>query len=291
MIRMIDRKVGLTAFLVLNLLSIVLAQQTSSPAIDSVIYKKIDGIELGVKIYAPASISEGELLPAMIFFHGGGWNGGSPSQFEEQAKYFSSRGMVCFLPEYRLKNKHQTTPFEALQDAKSAIRFIKANGAEFHIDTSRIVAAGGSAGGHLAVAASVINGYNGAQDDLAISAKTSALVLFNPVFDNGPGGYGYERIGEAYRDFSPLHNLKKGVPPTLLLFGDEDQLVPVATIRYYQLVMEKIGSRCDVELYPGQKHAFFNYNNREYYNKTVIAVDKFLESLGYIHGKPTLNID
>ena len=254
---------------------------------EEMVYKTIDAIDLALFIYHPEA--QEKPGPAIIFFHGGGWNGGSPNQFREHAKYFSSRGLACILAEYRLKEIHGASPFEALKDAKSAIRYLKEHAVELGIDSSKIIASGGSAGGHLAVASSVILTYNEIDDNLAYSSKAAALVLFNPVFDNGPGGYGYDRVGEAYKDFSPLHNLKKGAPPTLLLFGDQDNLVPVETILYYQKVMEKIGSRCDLKLYKGEKHAFFNYDKKSNYIKTVIAMDEFLQSLGYLKGEPTLN--
>jgi acetyl esterase/lipase len=116
-------------------------------------------------------------------------------------------------------------------------------------------------------------------------------VLFNPVIDNGPGGYGYERIGNAYKDFSPLHNIREGAPPTIIFLGTNDNLIPVETAEYYQKVMEKVGSRCELYLYEGQGHGFFNYRNPEYYKKTVFEADKFLQSLGYLNREPLIEIE
>jgi acetyl esterase/lipase len=126
---------------------------------------------------------------------------------------------------------------------------------------------------------------------LSVSCVPNALVLFNPVIDNGPAGYGYERIGKAYKNFSPLHNISEGVPPTIFFLGTNDHLIPVATARYYQAAMVKVGSRCDLFLYEDQPHGFFNFRNREYYNKTVLETDKFLISLGYLTGKPSIDSD
>jgi acetyl esterase len=115
-----------------------------------------------------------------------------------------------------------------------------------------------------------------------VSCIPNSLVLFNPVIDNSPGGYGYERIGEAYKNFSPLHNINKGAPPTIFFLGTNDDLIPVETAQYYKVVMEKVGSRCDLKLYKGEGHGFFNYRNTKYYNQTVAVTDRFLQSLGYI---------
>jgi len=113
----------------------------------------------------------------------------------------------------------------------------------------------------ISQALQIINGYNKDTDNLTVNCKPNALVLFNPVIDNRPGGLGYERIGKEYINFSPLHNLMKGAPPTIILLGTKDNLIPLETIKYYKTVMQKVGSRCDVKLYEGQKHGFFNYRN------------------------------
>lgn len=137
----------------------------------------------------------------------------------------------------------------------------------------------------------MVKGYNDASDDFGFSAIPNALILFNPVIDNGPGGYGYERIGEQFVNFSPMHNIHAGAPPTLLLLGTKDSLIPVVTAQYYQMVMEKVGSRCELILYEDQPHGFFNYPNFENYKKTVQASDNFLQSLGYLEKKPVVNIE
>jgi acetyl esterase len=258
---------------------------------EQVLYKKIDTTELFMEVHYPESINTATEYPALVFFFGGGWTGGSISQFEPHARYFSRRGMICILADYRVKVRQQTTPFESLKDAKSAIRYIREHAVKFHIDTSRIVAAGGSAGGHLAAATALIDDYNESTDNLSVSCIPNALILFNPVIDNGPGGYGYDRITDAYKSFSPLHNITNGAPPTIIFLGTNDNLIPVETAKYYQKVMEKVKSRCELHLYEGQGHGFFNYNNFEYYRKTVSEADEFLQSLGYLNKEPVIIIE
>ncbi|MEM6330242.1 MAG: dienelactone hydrolase family protein, partial [Planctomycetota bacterium] len=104
---------------------------------------------------------------------------------------------------------------------------------------------------------------------------------FNPVFDNGPGGYGHDRVKAYWRGFSPLHNITPGAPPTVLLFGTRDKLVPVSTVRRYERLMHGVDARCDVHLYEGQGHGFFN-RGRPAYAETLAAVEGFLESVGYL---------
>lgn len=151
-------------------------------------YKKIGDTKLDITVYKPDTMNSQNKYPALIFFYGGGWINGNIKQFQPGAEYFSKKGIVCFLVDYRTKKKNNTTPFESLKDAKSAIRFIRQNAAKFLIDTSKIIAAGGSAGGHLAAATAFVDEYNEETDNLNFSCKPNALVLYNPVIDNGPGG-------------------------------------------------------------------------------------------------------
>jgi acetyl esterase/lipase len=195
------------------------------------------------------------------------------------------------LVDYRIKSINNTTPFESVKDAKSVIRYIRTKESSFNVDSSKIIASGGSAGGHLAAATALLDSYSETTDDLSISCIPNALVLFNPVFDNGPGGYGFEQIRDEYKNFSPLHNIKKGAPPTIVFLGSNDKHIPVETAAYYKKVMEKVGSRCDLKIYDGQNHGFFNYKNLEYYKKTVMEADAFLVSLGYLNNEPVVNIE
>jgi len=253
-------------------------------------YKQIDTTKLFMEICTPEKLDNNKKYPAMVFFFGGGWNKGSITQFKPHANYFAQRGLVCFLVDYRVKNRQNTTPFESLKDAKSAIRYIRTHADKFQIDTTKIVAAGGSAGGHLAAAAALINDYNESTDNTAVSCKPNALVLFNPAIDNGPGGVGYSRIGDKYTKFSPIHNIQKGAPPTIILSGTADNLIPVETIKKYETLMLQAGSICEVRLYEGRAHGFFNYNKFDNYKSTLIEVDTFLQSLNYLKTLPVVEI-
>ncbi len=256
--------------------------QASGEEIKTIVYKTVDTVNLTMEVFYPPAFDTGKLYPAMVFFFGGGWQNGSVKQFEHHAEYLAGRGLVCFLADYRVKSRQHTTPFESLSDAKSAVRYLRKNAVQLHIDPGKIIAAGGSAGGHLAAATAMVKGFDQPGEDLTVSAVPDALVLFNPVIDNGPGGYGYDRVGERYKELSPLCNIRKGAPPTIFFLGTRDRLIPVETAKYYKKVMERVGSRCDLFLYEGQEHGFFNYKNRDYYYRTLLETDIFLTSLGYL---------
>jgi len=257
-------------------------------------YKQKDTVILKMHVIFPSEKQGEKYHPAIIFFFGGGWNSGTITQFRPHAEYFASRGMVAILADYRVKSRHNTSPFDAVSDAKSAIRYLRKNFETLRIDTSAIVASGGSAGGHLAAAAATVPGLNDPEDDLRINARPAALVLFNPVFDNGPSSYGYERFGERYTEISPMHNIRKGIPPAIVFLGTSDKLIPVKTAELFRKKMEEAGSRCDLFLYDGQPHGFFNYRKtgdliNPYFIKTVNQSDLFLKSLGYLKGDPTID--
>ena len=132
-----------------------------------------------------------------------------------------------------------------MNDAKSAMRWVRSHAAELGIDPNRIASGGGSAGGHLAAFVGMVEGKDDPQDDTKVSAKSNAMCLFNPVFDNGPGGWGTERVGDRYQEFSPAHNITKDDPPAIVFLGSQDKLIPVKTLETFKANMEKAGVRCE----------------------------------------------
>ncbi|MBB4078733.1 acetyl esterase/lipase [Lewinella aquimaris] len=269
------RSLKLLVFLLIS--SSAWGQQT-----EVVTYKQLDTSELKLEVILPDNFTDQGSYPAIVFFFGGGWNSGSREHFRPQADYFAGRGVVCFLADYRTKNSHGTTPFTSVMDAKSAMRYVRTHAEQWQLDTAKIAAGGGSAGGHLAAATAMVKEYNDPQDDLSVSSRANALLLYNPVVDNGPAGYGYERIGEAYPDFSPLHNIDSSTPPTLFLLGTADHLIPVTTAEYYCMAIERVGGRCELKLYEGGRHGFFNVQNADHFRSTMEASDLFLQELGWI---------
>jgi acetyl esterase/lipase len=256
-------------------------------------YKQVGDVTLKIDIFEPKPKSAAKKYPAIVFFFGGGWVGGSPEQFRGQCEYFAGRGMIALAADYRVKKRHDTTPAECVKDGKSAMRWIRAHADQLGIDPTRIAAGGGSAGGHVAAAVANSPGFDEAGEDTSVSCRPDALVLFNPVFDNGPEGYGHERVKEFFPAISPLHNLKPGAPPTIVFLGTADKLIPVATAKEYQAKMQENGDRCELRLYDGQPHGFFNYreSTQAFYYRTLFEADKFLASLRWIEGEPTIAPD
>lgn len=247
-------------------------------------YKRIGGGELNLHVFEPPGLGDGPPRAAIVFFFGGGWLSGTPAQFYPQCAHFAARGLVAMAAEYRVATLHGTSPRECVQDGRSCLRWIRARAGELHLDPQRLAAGGGSAGGHVAACTALDTGYDEPGEDTSISCRPDALVLFNPVLDNGPGGYGYDRVQAIHETFSPAHNLRPGLPPTLLMLGTCDDLIPVATLERYATASRALGNRCELLLYEGRPHGFFNYEDGQnpIYGQTLADADAFLSSIGLL---------
>lgn len=286
------RPAGLDLWLLTFALSYGLApwcHAAEAPVGQSRVYKKAGARELRLFVVNPTDWKPTDQRPALVLFHGGGWTGGFPVQFNDQAAYLAQRGMVCIQVEYRLVKDVPGPPVDCVQDAKSAMRWVRSHAGELGIDPKRIAAGGGSAGGHLAAFAGMVEGLDDPQDDSTISPKANALVLFNPVFDNGPdGGWGQQRVGDRYKEFSPAHNISTDDPPAIVFLGRNDTLNGVAVVERFKANMTAVNVRCETRYYEGQSHGFFNKD--PWKTITLAEADKFLASLGWLTGEPTLQV-
>jgi acetyl esterase/lipase len=254
-------------------------------------YRKVGDTELKVWIFEPAAKGT-KPLPAIVFFFGGGWTGGSPTQFEPQSRHLASRGMIAIVADYRVKTRQDAKPADCVSDAKACVRWVRANAARLGIDPERIAVGGGSAGGHLAASTATLPGLDPAQDDKSVSCIPDALVLFNPGTVMAPfpsldlkgfgAGLDKAKFGCEPTEISPLHHVKKGTPPTIIFHGKADTTVPYTTVEKFAEVMKTAGNRCELVGYEGQPHGFFN---KAKYAETLAATDAFLVSLGYLPAK------
>jgi acetyl esterase/lipase len=258
-------------------------------------YKTIGDTKLNLYVYYPPGHKPTDKRPAIVFFFGGGWTGGSPGQFEEHCKHLASRGMVAITADYRVASRQQVKAVSCVADAKSAIRFVRKEATRLGVDPNRIIAAGGSAGGHLAACTAVIKEFDESTEDASISSVPNALALFNPAVVlatvEGLNNVNQERVdslkermGVDPKALSPAHHVKAGGPPTIIFHGKSDTTVPYATVEIFTKAMTDAGNKCTLVGYDGQAHGFFNYgrSGNEHYQKTLAALDDFLVGLGYI---------
>jgi acetyl esterase/lipase len=248
------------------------------------VYKHTPQGELKLHFYRPPDWKRSDKRPAIVFFFGGGWRNGSHVQFRPQAEYFASRGLVCACADYRIESVHKTTPDVCIEDAKSAVRWLRQHAGEQGIDPDRLVAAGGSAGGHLAAAVAMVPGFDAPGDTAGVSCKPNALLLFNPAL-NVPNHAVKDAGGQdVAAKFWPTPFLAKDAPPVVIFFGTNDRLL--AGGREYCEKAKTLGVRAELFTAAGVGHGFFN--RPPWTQLTAREADRFLVSLGYLAGEPTV---
>jgi acetyl esterase/lipase len=243
-----------------------------------------------ILIYSPPDHSiKTNARPLLIFIHGGGWGQGNPEMFSLQCRYFALRGWVAATVQYRLTSQQGVTVFDCIADVKSAVRWVRAHADKLGIDPGKIVALGDSAGGHLAACTGIIVGLDAKDDDLTVSSRANAMVLFNPVADTVPPDgwrfYSNANTGIVARakEFSPLHNVAPGVPPTLVMTGTADHVTPLAWSERLVEALKKAGNQAELVALEGKQHAFVirGCGDDDTLLKALQRVETFLGSIGY----------
>jgi acetyl esterase/lipase len=248
-------------------------------------YKEVDGVAREIEIYFPEGHeASGKTRPGIILFHGGGWGGGTRQAFSDQCDYFASRGLVAATVTYRLATKKAAAELKEGQsrkrlcvpDAKSAIRWFKQNAEELGLDPDRLIAGGGSAGGHVSLVATTNSGLNDPGDPEGFDTSVVAYVLFNPALSAGDA---------KDPDIDVIQHLGADFPPAIAFFGSDDTWLKGWNPAYEKLKSLGVAS-VDFQIAKGEKHAFFN--KQPWKNITLTAADRFLADLGFIEGEPTL---
>lgn len=255
------------------------------------VYKSVGERKLAIDFDYPPEWKPSDKRPTIVFFFGGGWTHGSPAQFKPQAEYFAKRGLVCARADYRIRSRDNVTPDKCVEDAISAMRWVRSHAAQFGIDPNRIVAAGGSAGGHLAACTFFCDEVKAPDDDRSISPKPNAMILYNPVLDllavraerTVKSGNYFAGVDDAtLKKISPALYLRKETPPTLILDGTKDWLNP--QLRAFVEKAKSIGAPVGAWYAEDQPHGFFN--KPPWLEKTTAEADAFLCRIGYLKLEP-----
>jgi len=261
------------------------ASAASSQPVRTFIYKTTPQAKLELYVHLPAGWKESDRRPGVVFFFGGGWLHGSAEQFTRQADHFACRGMVAARADYRVFERHGVTPDQCVEDAFSAVRWMRGHARELGIDPERIVASGGSAGAHMAACTALCERPQAQGEDRSISPRPNALVLFNPVLDLSSERAVRRLKGdtELARSISPYHQLRSDAPPTLILFGSKDRLSIQAPP--YMAKAKELGNRVEFYTAEGEGHGFFNTS--PWYERTLQRMDDFLVAIGYLSPQAT----
>jgi len=249
---------------------------------DAYVYKTTEQGELLAYVFDPETPQSEEKAPAIVFFHGGGWETGSPAQFIPHCLHFKTRGMLTVTLEYRTFSKHRTSPIEAMEDAQTAILKLKENSNELGIDPDKIFLAGAGAGAQLALSIALNSNLLNKEN---LDSKPAGLILFSPIVDTTIKGSGLEHFHDkkSAKNASPLHMVKKNIGPSIIFHGTMDRIAPFEqTVKFVRLMQRK-RNQCKLIDYEGADHSFFNFNvSHKLYDLTVTAADHFLVDLGII---------
>ena len=250
------------------------------------VYRTIEGRKLTLDFDYPPDWQPSDKRPAIVFFFGGGWLAHNIAQFKPQAEYFARRGLVCARADFQVlvgSTDWGDTAWldRRVGDALSAVRWMRGNAAQLGIDPNRIVAAGGSSGGHLAACTFFGEGISGAGDK-SVSSKPDAMILYNPAL-NLVALRAFAGLDHAMlKRISPSFRVCKETPPTLIIDGTADELNP--QIREFVEKSKSVGAPVEACYVEGQPHAFFNKS--PWLEKTTREADEFLCRIGYLRQEP-----
>ncbi|HEY6506401.1 MAG TPA: alpha/beta hydrolase [Vicinamibacterales bacterium] len=219
------------------------------------------GRELRCDIYEPpASVKNGI---GVLLLHGGGWSGGDRSQLKGYGVLLGRRGYTCIASEYRLTGE-ALWPAQ-IEDVKCAVRYVRANAAELGIDPDRIVVSGNSAGGHLSLMAGAASPatFEGSGGNEGVASGVAAVISFYPPtgldrrdWGGMPALFGKGAPLETMRGASPLTYAMAGYPPTLIIHGNKDEVVPAAEATNMYEALDKAGVPVELHMFASQPHGF-----------------------------------
>ena len=247
-------------------------------------YKTVDGYDLDIHLFLPDRTRISTKSPVIVYFSGGSWTKGNPEWAFYSCADYAKRGWVAVSVEYRLADRHETTPFEAVKDARSAIRWLRVNARIYDIDTNRIVASGNSAGGHLVLTTALAKDWNEKTDNLNYGASPNLLLINSGVYNLYSEG-ATDWITKDLKDknlvkqISPIHLLTRGLPPMLIIHGTNDQSVDYSTAKVFTEEMQKLGNDFEFHSLEGAPHHI--WFDRRYSGKVTTFRKEFLKKHGY----------
>lgn len=247
-------------------------------------FKTVDGFNLNVHIFLPDTVYQKTKRPVMVYFSGGSWTKGTPEWDFYNCESYAKKGWVAVSVEYRVADRYETTPFEAVKDARSAIRWLRMNANKYNIDTNRIVASGNSAGGHLVLTTALSNEVNENTDNPKISA-TPNLLLVNAGVYNLYADESTDWISRGQKNkndvkkISPQHLLKTGLPPMLIIHGTNDQSVDYKSAKAFSDEMKRLENEIEFQTLEGAPH--YIWYDRRFSGRVASLRKEFLKKYGY----------
>jgi acetyl esterase/lipase len=259
----------------------------------NVTYIHANGWEGKLDVYAQRVPPNSPATPVVIFIHGGGWvQGTKEGSMLQGVLPYVAMGYSVVNVEYRLANVSLAPA--AIEDCRCALRWVVAHAKDYNIDVDRIVVAGASAGGHLALTTGMIPASAGMDRTCYTTSepKVAAIVNFFGIADipdmlEGPNKkpfpeswpYTTQWLGnqpnraDIAKASSPMTYVRAGVPPTISIHGDADPLVPYNHSVRLQEALQKAGVAHELVTVPGGGHG--NFSPAEW-QRAFAAIQKFL---------------
>jgi acetyl esterase len=223
--------------------------------------------------------------PILMFVHGGGWSGGTREALAPHARYFAGLGWTSVNVSYRLTSLPGVTLMNAQEDVRAAFDWIRAQASQRGWDARHIVVLGESAGGQLACAMGIL-------PPEPARWQPHSLVLINPVLDltslpwaltqpglREAGAFDPTKadVHPAYA-VSPLFQLRRGSPRTLLIHGRDDSVVPFAQAEAYAARAKTVGAQVELIGLEKTNHAFLllEFGQPEAIHTTLRRIAQFL---------------
>lgn len=241
-------------------------------------------------LYLPPTTQPGELRPGIVIIHGGGWTGGKRDANREIniGTTLAEHGYVCLSIDYLLQSTEPGAKKiwpQNLHDCKTAVRWLRANAAQYQIDSDHIGVIGGSAGGHLAA----MVGLTGSELDPPGPYGEHSTRVQAVVDMYGPMGHNPERIERLVdpanpearnlaRQITPLSHIDAGDPPVLILHGTADKTVDVADSELFADALAKGGVPHEFVIIPDAPHTFHLQPKQRDLRPVVLGFfDKYLK--------------
>lgn len=235
-------------------------------------------------LYFPEAPSSEKPRPVVVFFHGGFWDTPTPTQFVPHCLHFTSRGAVAVTAETRSSKRHGTGAMEAVEDARDLIRWLRHNAQTFNIDPEQVIV-GGAAGGALLALMTTMPKAKALESIDGLDCRAQAFILFSALVNPLGVGKACERFSEnkEARSCSPLHQIRRKLPPAIVFHGKKDRITPFADISRFCRKMRFWGNRCELVDFERADHSFFNFNvSHDRFEAIIGAADRFLVDLGIL---------
>ncbi len=240
------------------------------------VYKTVGNIQLDAHIFYPDGHKNDNTNAAYLFFHGGGWSLGLPENGYTNCEKMVDKGVVAISFEYRLIDVHGNTIQKSLEDAKSAVRWVRANAHDLGIDPERIVASGFSAGAHLAASTAIIDDFVSEDNEDLSSIPNLIITQSSNYTAEGDFFLGVSK-GQS-NSVSLIEHVKSDLPPFLLLHASEDYIDPVYTFYQFKSRMEEYENDFEFKVFQGVDHFFSDEQARR---EVDDLINDFLGTRGY----------